>query len=68
MVDIDPNFTLDGVKYDTLITLLESYDLTEFGDSVEYKIYKGVGIINKKNISKNQNWQLLKYHIKLNKK
>ena len=67
IVGIDAHYTMDNMKYDTLITLLENYDSSEQNDSVEYKVLKGVGIINKKNITKNQNWKLTKYHIKMNK-
>lgn len=67
MTDIDNNFTLNNIYYNTKITVLESKDCTEGNDSVEYQVFKGVGIINKKNITKNQEWKLIKYHIKLNK-
>lgn len=68
ITDLDPHFTLDGTKYDTLITLLNNDDQTAHHDSVQYQVYKGVGIIGKKNISKHQEWQLVKYHINLNKR
>ncbi len=64
---IDPHYTIDSLKYDTLVTLLDNRDNTEQNDSVEYKIFKGVGIINKKNITKKEEWQLIKYKINLNK-
>ena len=67
MTAIDNNFTLDNVYYNTKITVFDNKDCTEGNDSVEYQIFKGVGIINKKNITKNQEWKLIKYHIKLNK-
>ena len=67
MTDIDEKFTLDNQYFNTKITLLDSRDCTEGQDSVEYQVFKGVGIINKKNITKNQEWKLIKYHIKLNK-
>jgi hypothetical protein len=65
--EVDPNYTLDNVKFDTMVTLLDNRDASENNDSVEYKVYKGVGIINKKNITRKQEWKLIKYHINLNK-
>ena len=67
MTAIDNNFTLDNLYYNTKITVFDNKDCTEDKDSVQYQIFKGVGIINKKNITKNEEWQLIKYHIKLNK-
>lgn len=67
ILEIDPQYIL-GNKTDTLITLLDNYDLTEHNDSIEYKVMKGVGILSKKNITRNQHWQLIKYNIILNKK
>ncbi len=64
---IDNHYTLDSIKYGTLVTLLDNRDNSEQNDSVEYKVFKGVGIINKKNITKKEEWQLIKYHINLNK-
>lgn len=68
ITQINPHFILNNIKYDSLITYFDNYDLSENNDSVEYKILKGVGIINKKNISKKEEWQLVNYHINLNKK
>ncbi len=67
IIDIDPNYEIDISKRDTLITYLENHDLTEKGDSVIYKVMRGVGVVNKKNISKNKEWQLIRYKINLNK-
>lgn len=67
IIDIDPDYSLDISKRDTLITFLENHDLTENGDSVIYKVMRGVGVVNKKNISKNKEWQLIRYKINLNK-
>ncbi len=63
---LDPKFKF-GNTTDTLVTFFDNFDMTEQNDSVEYKVLKGVGIINKRNISKNQNWQLIKSNIKMNK-
>jgi len=63
---LDPKFKF-GNTTDTLVTFFDNIDMTEQNDSVEYKVLKGVGIINKRNISKNQNWQLIKHNIKMNK-
>lgn len=67
ITNIDPNFQFGSIN-DTLVTVLNRQDWSEQNDSVEYKILKGVGIINKKNISKKEEWQLVNYHINLNKK
>ncbi len=64
---IEENFTLDNVYYNTKITVFDNKDCTENGDSVQYQLFKGVGIINKKNLTKNEEWKLIKYYIKLNK-
>jgi len=67
MTSIQENFTLDNVYYNTKITVFDNKDCTEHGDSIQYQLFKGVGIINKKNLTKNEEWKLIKYHIKLNK-
>lgn len=67
IMQINPHFTLDNNKSDSLITYLDNYDLSEQNDSVEYKLLKGVGIVNKKNISKKEEWQLVNYHINMNR-
>lgn len=64
---LDSHFTLDGIRHDTLITLFNNDDLTSNHDTVQYQVYKGVGIINKKNVTKKEEWQLLRYHVNLNK-
>ena len=67
ITNIDPNYKF-GTITDTLITTLNRQDESEQNDSVEYKVLKGIGIISKRNISKKEEWQLVKYHINLNKK
>lgn len=67
MTAIEENFTLDNVYYNSKITVFDNKDCTENGDSVQYQLFKGVGIVNKKNLTKKEEWQLIKYHINLNK-
>jgi hypothetical protein len=64
---LNPHFTLDNITFDTLLTVFDNLDNSEGNDSMEYKVFKGVGIISKRNISKKLEWKLIRYHINLNK-
>ncbi len=64
--NIEPSYQF-GTITDTLITILNRQDESEQNDSVEYKILKGVGIVNKRNITQKQEWKLINYHINMNR-